>query len=193
MTPTIPNDSIRVVVDGLDKLSTTSPAEWIMNVITLLIALGGLVISIVVARMTRSDSHQQSISSRKLELMKTLILDHQMSVFYEHFKKLQVILAKLKNKTCNKRDVEKEIQPVFRSLNEELLVLFRAIDEKLYKDILDQSDQCRDKLVESIADDGINLFIENKYKEHIQQPLTSAQQEIIRIIYNYTPQISLDK
>lgn len=140
--------------------------------------------------MSRSDSHQQSISSRKLELMKTLILDHQMSVFYEHFKKLQDILARLKNQACNKRDVEKEIQPVFRSLNEELLVLFRAIDEKLYKDILDQSDQCRDKLVESIADDGINLFIENKYKEHIQQPLTSAQQEIIRIIYNYTPQIA---
>lgn len=190
MTPTIPNDSIRVVVDGLDKLSSTTPAEWIMNVVTLLIALGGLVISIVVARMSRSDSHQQSISSRKLELMKTLILDHQMSVFYEHFKKLQDILARLKNQACNKRDVEKEIQPVFRSLNEELLVLFRAIDEKLYKDILDQSDQCRDKLVESIADDGINLFIENKYKEHIQQPLTSAQQEIIRIIYNYTPQIA---
>lgn len=188
MTPTIPNDSIRVIVDGLDKLSNTTPAEWIMNVITLIIALGGLITSIVVAIKSRSDSKIQSISSRKLELMKTLILDHQMSSFYDHFRELQKVLEKLKTRNCDKTFIEHEIQPIFRSLNEELLILFLAIDDKLYKELITLSDKLRDQLVESIGDEGINLFNERKYKEHIQQPLASAQQNIIKTIYNYTPQ-----
>ena len=91
MSP-VPNDSIHVVVEGLHELSSTTPAEWTMNAITLLIALGGLITSIVVAIKSRSDNQSQTSSARKLELMKTLILDHQMSSFYEHFKKLQAVL-----------------------------------------------------------------------------------------------------
>ncbi|MCM1142599.1 MAG: hypothetical protein NC453_28850 [Muribaculum sp.] len=186
MSP-VPNDSIHVVVEGLHELSSTTPAEWTMNAITLLIALGGLITSIVVAIKSRSDNQSQTSSARKLELMKTLILDHQMSSFYEHFKKLQAVLGQLKAQGCDKSAIEKNMQPIFRRLNEEILVLFRAVDESLHEKLLNQSDKCRDKLVESIGDDGINLYIDSKYNEHILQPLTEAQQEIIRIIYNYVP------
>lgn len=188
MSPIANTDSLRVVVDGLSDLGRTTPLEWILNIATLFIAIAGLVTSIIVAIKSRSDNKELNNSARKVELMKTLILDHQMSFFFSIFNKLSEVLEKLKERECNKKEVEKEIQSNLRILNEEFLLLFQAIDEALYERLLKHSDAFRDKLVESIGNDGINLFVDNMFSEYIQIPLRSAKRGLISTIYNYAPE-----
>lgn len=177
--------SIKVIVEGLSELNSTGWVEWIFNIATLIIAIVGLIISIVVFRKSRKDNEVQNNSTRKLELMKTLILDQNMSKFYDIFNRLFQCAEKLKNKTCNKEEVEEGIQSTLKELNENILLLFVAIDNTLYVSLLDESDRCRDSIVTSIGDEGINLYVEEKYKEHILKHLNLAKQQIIRKIYNY--------
>lgn len=176
---------IHVVVEGLSETYTTSVGEWIVNVSTLIIALAGLLLSVIVFIKERKDSKDQSDSSRKLELMKTLILDHNMPKFYAFFDKLHDSVEKLKERTCDKAEIEHDIQGILRNLNETVLLLFTSIDPTLYESLLLESDKCRDKLVDSLSDEGLNLYVEEKYKKHILDHINLAKKHMIKKIYNY--------
>ena len=117
--------------------------------------------------------------------MKILVLDYAMPRFYDIVETLTENLMPLKNSECNKVEVETNIQKTITKLREQFIVLFLAIDEKLYNDILKEADKCIDSIVESISDEGINLYIESKYKDHIQSKIKLMQQNIIKLLYNY--------
>ena len=117
--------------------------------------------------------------------MKILVLDYAMPRFYDIVETLAENLKPLKNSECNKKEVETNIQKTITKLREQFIVLFFAIDEKLYNDILIEADKCIDSIVESISDDGINLYVESKYKDHIQSKIKLMQQNIIKLLYNY--------
>lgn len=176
---------LRVVVEGLTDVNAPGVAEWIFNISTLIIAVAGLIISIVVFIKERKDSTKQSESSRRLELMKTLILDHNMPHFYEIFEKLSKSVERLKERICDKSIVESDIQEILRNLNETVILLFTAIDQTLYDNLLKESDNCRDNLVNSLSDEGLNLYVEAKYKKHVLDHINFAKNQIIKIIYNY--------
>lgn len=181
---------IHVVVDGLAEATATSTsiAEWILNFATLVIAVGGLILSGYVFFQERKYSEVQNDSNRRLELLKTLILDHNMEAFYEIFSRLVSSTEKLKheNETENHRsDVENEIQDCLRNLNEQVIMLFHAIDQVLYSSLLNESDLCRDKLVEKIGNENLDFSIPDLYRENILAHITQAQHRMIKIIFDY--------
>lgn len=178
-------DPIFVVVEGLSELKSSGLTELLFNIVTLIIAIASLILSIIVFKKKREDNEHHNNSSRKLELMKTLILEHNMPKFYEIFQHLEYCLNQLRNRDCNKQEIENELQPIFRNLNELFILPFYAVDKNLYNKMLSISDECRDKIVEGIGDEGINLYVEDKYKEKIQDNLVNAKNKIIHIIYNF--------
>ena len=176
---------LHVVVEGLTDVNAPSVAEWIFNTSTLLIAVAGLIISIIVFIKERKASKDQNESSRRLELMKTLILDHNMPRFYAIFEQLYRSVEKLRDPTCDKSAVENDVQRILRDLNETVILLFISIDKTLYNRLLEESDSCRDNLVSSLSDEGLNLYVEDKYKKHILEHINFAKKQIIWRIYNF--------
>ncbi len=176
---------LRVVVEGLSDINSPGVSEWIFNIATLIIAIAGLIISIIVFSKERKDSNNQSEASRKLELMKTLILDHNMPHFYSIFERLLKSVERLKERTCDKAEVEEDIQSILRNLNETVILSFIAIDQSLYESLIIESDNCRDNLVNSLSDEGLNLYVESKYKQHVLDHINNAKKHIISKIYNY--------
>ncbi len=188
----IPSDStqypVRIILEDLSELTSTSPAEWVLNIATLLIAVAGLVISIIVYSKGKEDAKALNDSSRKLELLKILVLEHNVKVFYDIFQKLNDATDKLKNQyyDSNHRDeVEKAVQSNLRDLNEKVLMLFRAIDAELYSGLLEESDKCRDNIVVSLGDETIELYHPENYKTYILDHINNAKQSMIRIMYHY--------
>ena len=103
----------------------------------------------------------------------------------EEFKKFKKDLSKLKEKGCDKSAVEKSIQTDFRKLNERFVNFLEAIDGTLYHSMLDACDQCRDKIVSNIGDDGVNLWVDEKYKDLIMKPLDDTKKKMLSQLFNY--------
>lgn len=183
-----PQFPVRVILENTSELTSTGWFEWIMNIATLVIALFGLIMSIIVYYKQKKDAEALNDSSRKLELFKTLVLDDNISQFHEIFKSLKQATDRLKELDYdqNHRDeAESAVQSNLRALNEEILSLFRAISNDLYNNLLIESDKCRDNIIESLADDTIKLHVLDNYKENILSHINNARESMIRLIYEY--------
>ncbi|WP_444106809.1 hypothetical protein, partial [Bacteroides sp.] len=122
---------------------------------------------------------------RKFALLKSLIFDYNLKFLYDSFADLEKDLSKLKEKGCDKSAVEKSIQTDFRKLNERFVNFLEAIDGTLYHSMLDACDQCRDKIVSNIGDDGVNLWVDEKYKDLIMKPLDDTKKKMLSQLFNY--------
>lgn len=183
-----PQYPIRVKLEDIYELTTPSPAEWILNILTVFIAVAGLWISIYVYVKGRKDAQSLNDSSRRLELFKTLVLDHIVKEFHEAFKSLKDATDKLLEIDYDEHhrdEVEIAVQSQLRDLNEEILALFRAIDCELFMNLLEESDKCRDNIIESLADDTSALHIMEEYKSKILIHINNARESMIKLIYEY--------
>ncbi len=174
-------EPLKVSVEGLDSLNGAGWPEWV----SLSLAAASLVLSCYVFFKNRSDSERQNETLRRLDLMKTLVLDPNMPKIYNTFDGLTRCLSNLRDRDCNRSEVEQELQSIFKNLNEDTLSIFFAIDQELYSRLKDASDNSRDILVENMADEGINLHVERMYNEHIMKHAQSLKQKIIEQLYNY--------
>lgn len=183
---TIESDSpLRVAIESVPDLGGPSIVEWIINIATLIIAAGGFLLSIYVFRQQRADSRAQTDSARRLDLMKTLILDQNIPEFYTIFRSLRNSTDTLLTSGCDRSQVEARIQSLLRELNEQILSLFRAIDSALYFTLINASDVCRDNLVDSLGNPNIDLSVEELYIQHVLSHLNTAKREMLRMIYEY--------
>ena len=112
-------------------------------------------------------------------------MDINLKFLYDSFADLEKDLSKLKEKGCDKSAVEKSIQTDFRKLNERFVNFLEAIDGTLYHSMLDACDQCRDKIVSNIGDDGVNLWVDEKYKDLIMKPLDDTKKKMLSQLLNY--------
>lgn len=183
-----PNYPVHIVLDNPSDLTSADVAEWILNIATLIIAIGGLAISYIVYRKEKSDAEALNDSSRKLELFKTLVLDHIMVQFHEIYASLKESTDQLlyRDYDLNHRsETEVAVQAKLRKLNDEVLSLIRAINLDLYTNLLRESDTCRDKIIEQLSEESIALHHEENYKSHILAHIINARNAMIKYIYDY--------
>ncbi len=122
---------------------------------------------------------------RKMMLLKTLILDHNLMNLYTSFDNLSNHLQILKKEDNNRKDVEKNIQTDLKALSENFIFLLSAVNSDLYNNVLAESDKLRDTLVENLADDGIRLTVESKYKQYVNDPCMNAKKSMLAILFSY--------
>ncbi|MBD5583596.1 MAG: hypothetical protein HDQ88_00730 [Clostridia bacterium] len=183
--PTYP---IRVKLEDIAQLTSPSVGQWLLGLIPVVIAVLGLWLSLYVYQKEKKDALALNEATRRLELFKTLVLDHIISGFHDSFSCLKTATDKLTDRDCdeNHRDeVEIAVQSQLRDLNEEVLSLFRAIDSELFANLLAESDKCRDSIIESLADDTVALHVLENYKTNILTHINNARESMIRLIYEY--------
>lgn len=132
----------------------------------------------------KEDNNKEA--DRKINLLKTLVLDYNLKYVYSFFDDLKTNLSTLKDPGADKKIVEKNIQVLFKDLNEKFIYFLSAVDNNLYTKILNKSDNFRDKLVVNIFDEGINIHVDRQYNNLIDKPYKEFKKNIIQDLFSYT-------
>lgn len=175
----VSGDTIRVVVDKLPDDGASAIATY-----SLWVAVASLIASVVVACVNTRNLNRRYISMHKMGLLKTVVLEPNIKEVYSIFGCLATKLEQLQVSTCDKVEVEKEIQECFRAYNS-ILKLFVAIDLELYKSLVQSSDKCLDLLVDKLSDESLCLTDKALFRKEILSPVEEARCAIVRLVYNY--------
>lgn len=152
-----------------------------------MVIIAGINIYLVVYYHAKGDLKDKKTKDkdRKVLMLKTLILDHNLDKFYTSCDKIETSLSKLHNQNCDKRALEKELQEGFYQLFNKFINFLSAIDDNLYNSLKESCDKCRDTLVKNIGDEGVNLNVNKKYEELIQSVLDKNKTEMLAILFKY--------
>lgn len=127
----------------------------------------------------------QKEKERKISLLKGLVLDHNLKYLYIFFMNIENDLSRLKMKETDKKQIEQQIQIRFKELGENFIISLSAAVPHLGKSIQDYSDEMRDSLINNIADEGINLWVEHYYNDKIKMVVDSGKVKIIKALFDY--------
>lgn len=127
----------------------------------------------------------QKEKERKISLLKGLVLDHNLKHLYIFFTNIENDLSLLKKKEADKKQIEQQIQIRFKELGENFIISLSAAVPHLGKSIQDYSDEMRDSLINNIADEGINLWVEHYYNDKIKMVVDSGKVKMIKALFDY--------
>lgn len=169
-------------IQCVPEKSWSDIASWILP----------LVFSVITFYLGRLSNKKKEVkddtiieANRRMSLFKTLILDYNLKYVYDFFNNLDVQLVKLKQRGVDKRKLEPHIQNVFKLLNEKFIFMLTAVDNEYYYSILNLSDEFRGQLLSTIADDGVNLFVDKKYSELIDTPTKNFKAKLLKALFEY--------
>jgi hypothetical protein len=174
-----------VVKDAVDRWHWLDP---ISKVATILIAVFNIVLTIYIFTRNNRKNQNEKEQDRKLQLFKTLVLDHNLKEFYTFYTDLSSTLVKLKSITISdpeRKNIIAESDSHFINLSRNFIDSLLAVDKQLYYAVLNAADEFQAELNNSISDKGIVLSHQPKYDEVITQNLTRSKTQILTILYNY--------
>lgn len=136
---------------------------------------------------TEKDDNEKE-RDRKIQLLKTLILDHNLKYYYSIFDEIDTELDKLKQdglSDAQKGEIDSNIGSLFIKLRRKFYDSLLAIDKQLYETIKGHADELQTHLTNNIFDQGINLSHMPKFDELISEKVTVTKTEITRILFGY--------
>lgn len=145
--------------------------EIVCTIINLLIVIANVVWSIIVF-----------IKSTKNNILRILVLDHNIEYLYDFYNNVDSVLKKLKNKDSyesEKKDVISKILNESYMFQQRFIDLFFDINKDIYNELSKLTQNFIDEISNSIGDDGINLYIETKYNEHISNKISTYKSKMI--------------
>lgn len=125
---------------------------------------------------------------RKIQLLKTLILDHSFNNFYTIFDEIEDELLKLKMPNLTdkgKETIDSNIQVLFIKLRRKFYNSLLAIEKPLFYNIEDKCDKLQSHFSLTIFDQGVNLSHTPKYDDLIDEKLIDTKTEIIKTLFDY--------
>lgn len=185
MISDIVDSAANSIPNGMEFTINTSILSDISDVATVVIALINIVLFYLFERWHRKDNGKSQEANRRISLMKTLILDHNMQYFYSSFGKLRKDVESLKDKGCQKNDVERNVQESLKTLNQNFIYFIMAIDVTMHNKLMEISDDCRDLLVANISDEGINLDVEKMFNEKIKTVIDECERKMLSLLFKY--------
>jgi len=155
-----------------------------------LIALFNLIFSIYLYKTNKINQKIKDMKVNRQNLLNILILNHKLNDFYKIFAcihtECQILLNTEIGEEKRKEQANGKLEELFIQLNLEFITTLRAVDIKLSDEILSISDTLQSKLSENIFDNGVNLHVRDKYDELIQTPISNAEIEILKKLYEFS-------
>ena len=149
---------------------------------TIIIAIANLFFVVKFFNLKNKKEDADKEKDRRINWLKTLVLDHSLDSFYSFFDSLETELNKLKEQNLtidDKKHVDDKLGDEFILLRRNFTDTLIAVDENLYKNVLNISDKLQTHLTETIFDNGINLAHPPKYQELVLEKLMNK----IHLIY----------
>ncbi|TXE11230.1 hypothetical protein [Algoriphagus aquimarinus] len=162
--------------------------ETVGDISTIVIALVNTFLVWFIFIKTRNKGNEDKEQSRKLDLLKSLILDHNLKHFYSFFEKVESVLKGLKSTGLSddqKSTIVELGNDEFIKLRKKFTDSLLAVDQNLYDKVLECSDQLQSNISNNAFDPGNNLSHLPKYEECIENPLQLTRTEILKILFQY--------
>ena len=196
-------DTLQLVIDSISKIAIIpqsisqgiSPQpiaclDALHKLGVVLIALFNLIFSIYLYKTNKINQKIKDMKVNRQNLLNILILNHKLNDFYKIFAcihtECQILLNTEIGEEKRKEQANGELEELFIQLNLEFITTLRAVDIKLSDEILSISDTLQSKLSENIFDNGVNLHVRDKYDELIQTPISNAEIEILKKLYEFS-------
>ena len=155
---------------------------------TICIALFNAYFAIKIFRDKNKKDDTEKERDRKIQLLKTLVLDHSFKNFYTIFDEIENELIKLKQPNLTDQDkqtIDSQIQDLFIKLRRKFYDSLLAIEEALYDKIENKCDELQSHFSLTIFDQGIILSHTPKYDDLINEKLIDTKTEIIKTLFGY--------
>lgn len=135
----------------------------------------------------KRETNQNLKKDRGLSWLKTIILDQNLKILYEKFDDIEKELQDLRDNfdDTNKEKATNNLDDIFINFRRKFIDTLLAIDDDLYEQILDKSDNLQAELYNNIYDQGINLNHNPKFNEALLNPITRTKTDIIKILYQF--------
>jgi len=198
-------DTLQVFIDSISKIAFIpqsisqgiSPQpqpivclDVLYKLGVVLIALFNFIFSIYLYKTNKINQKIKDTKINRQNLLNTLILNHKLDDFYKIFAcihtECKTLLDTKIDEEQRKEQTNGKLEELFIRLNLEFITTLRAVDIKLSNEILFISDTLQSKLSENIFDNGVNLHVRDKYDELIQTPISDAEIEILKRLYEFS-------
>ena len=114
---------------------------------------------------------------------------------YKFFDDLWSELKKLKLKDCPdknmenikkvKGEIEPKVQILFTCFRSEFIIIIDAIAPSLGQKIENISDEMRDKIIENMGDEGINLWVDKYFNDRIKKIYDDGRKKMVNALFEY--------
>lgn len=182
-------DAICCTLGCKGVLPEKSLLDNICSVASIIIAIANVVLIIFIFRHNNKKDDSDKEKTRRQHLLKTLVLDYNMSKFYSFYQEIhKETNALLANNLSNedKSRINENIKEKAVELRQNFIDMFLAIDDNLYKMLLSKIDELIDSLTNTIFDEGINLAFKPKYDEEVSKRIRESKTAIIGVLFAYT-------
>ena len=155
---------------------------------TAIIALANLFFVIKFFNFKNKKEDIDKEKDRRIQWLKTLVLDHNLNSFYSFFDSVELELDNLKSNNLSivdKKIIDEKIGDEFIKLRRKFTDSLIAVDEIFYKKVLSVTDNFQSYLTNTIFDNGINLTHQPKFEEFILEKITIAKTDIIKLLFRY--------
>lgn len=160
----------------------------ICKIATVFIAVANILWIIYVFFQNKKSTDDRDERSRKLGLLKTLVLDCSMPLLYKFFSDVKVEVEKLRERNLNddaKKRINASIIELEQKFENDFLDVLLAINNSLYEDMKTQADNMVDQFTDAIFDPGINLYVEDKFNDKIASKLVETKRMMIKTLFSY--------
>lgn len=155
---------------------------------TICIALFNVYFASKVFRIKNKKDDSEKERDRKIQLLKTLVLDHSLKFFYSDFEGIENKLIELKAPELSdeqKSDIDTCVCDILIGLRRHFYDSLLAIDSSLYDTIVNYTDDLQEHISNAIFDPGIKLSYGPKYDEIINEKIIQTKTNILRVLFNY--------
>lgn len=177
--------ALNTIEESINATCWTSLADWFCKIATVIIAAFNIFYAVKLDLFKNKKESEKEERDRKVSLLKTIIFDNTLSELYKFFKDLRNVLDKLKTQNADKTKIETELQSLFFAFGDSFTIYLKAADSNLGQRIGNLTDNLRDKLVEKIGDEGINLYVEHVFNDSIKAPYDEYRRQVIALLFGY--------
>lgn len=185
-------DSIRTIQQTIEvvyPLQSSSNLDAVCKMATVCIALVNVCLVFYIFLRNINKDKNNNEKNRKINLLKTLILDYNMEHLYHFFEDIKIETNKLKHDNLtdqSKMVINEKLLSMGNELRQKFIDPFLAVDQGLYENILHSTDLLLDGFTVSIFDGGINLSHTPKFEELITNKITATKTYIIKALFSYS-------
>lgn len=158
------------------------------KIATVFIAVANILWIVYVFFQNKKSSDERDERSRKIGLLKTLVLDCSMPHLYKFFSEVKIEVKKLREKNLTddaKKKINATIIEFEQKFENDFLDVLLAINDDLYENMKMQADSMVDQFTNAIFDPGINLYVEDKFNDKIASKLVETKRMMIKTLFSY--------
>lgn len=182
-------DTIANVQNSLGHHSLeNSFLDYFYKISMVIIASINLVFAIYFFSSKKKIDNKVYERNRRIDLFKSLVINYNMNHLYGFFDKIDSELDVLKQESLTIEEKIKLNNILIESgkiLRQRFIDTLLAIDNKLYDDLISETDKLIDAITESIFDEGIKLSYLPMFDQKISKIKTESKTKIIRTLFSY--------